>query len=300
MSARASAPRSRRRMRRARYWKPPSQSTRARNPARVCGGCRWHGRRVPSPAQCRPSIPRKGRTVRARGGWPATCSPPRHGRSGRHYAMRLATQIGTAAMLSLLGIVLSARPADAGCGCDKPPPPLAQVRPNVAYAGAPVSLFGPSLNVGDAYVVTFASGVAPASTVTMTTAVVNLRDLGDGAYKPQLVVAVPSLPLGPASITATPVAGNAPAIAIPDSSFTVAPMPMAVPTGLAEYHFPNYPAAVGCAGVVYLSLDLTNVQQPMVFEAQPRGYAMRFGGDDVVFYNVQGFLMQRLMQTGQN
>src|SRR5437868_4506252 len=35
------------------------------------------------------------------------------------------------------------RPAVAGCGCDKPPPPPAQVRPNAAYAGVPISVFSP-------------------------------------------------------------------------------------------------------------------------------------------------------------
>src|SRR5262249_22382920 len=61
--------------------------------------------------------------------------------------------------------------------------------------------------------------------------------------------------------------------------------------------YPGYRAAVGRDGVAYVSLDLTGMQMPMVFEAQAKGYPLRFGGDDVVFYNVQGFLMQ-MIQVG--
>src|SRR5437870_1141482 len=114
----------------------------------------------------------------------------------------------SARTLALLGAALSLaaaapQPARGGCGCDKPPPPPAQVRPGVAYTGAPVTLFSPAFVVGNAYTVTFTSGTS-GQTMSVSGTIVSLRDLADGQYKPQLVVPLPSMPLGPASISALP------------------------------------------------------------------------------------------------
>jgi hypothetical protein len=46
---------------------------------------------------------------------------------------------------------------------------------------------------------------------------------------------------------------------------------------------------------VYLSLDLTGMQSPLVFEASMTGYPLRFTAQDVLFKNRQGFLMQQLV-----
>src|SRR5438046_10424202 len=104
--------------------------------------------------------------------------------------------------LALLGAVLSLpaaapQPARGGCGCDKPPPPPAQVRPGVAYTGTPVTLFSPAFVVGDAYTVTFTSGTT-GQTLNVSGTIVSRRDLADGHYKPQLVVPLPPMALGPA------------------------------------------------------------------------------------------------------
>jgi hypothetical protein len=196
-------------------------------------------------------------------------------------------------------------PAHAGCGCDKPPPPPAQIRPNVTYAGMTVTLFAPSLQEGAAYDVRFTAGTAtdaatgmPVS-ATVQGVVKSARDLADGVVKPQLVVPLPNLPLGPASVVATPVNGNTAAISVSDMQFTVAPTPLAVPTDADEYHFPGYQAAVGRDGVVYISLALNGVYEPLVFEAQARGLAFRFGARDVVFFNAQGFIMQKLVEGSE-
>jgi hypothetical protein len=60
----------------------------------------------------------------------------------------------------------------------------------------------------------------------------------------------------------------------------------------------DFRAAIGRDGTAYVALDLSALRQPMVFQAQAKGYPMRFGGEDVVFYNAQGFLMQRLVDVG--
>ena len=206
----------------------------------------------------------------------------------------------SARTLAVLGAVLALaaaapEPARGGCGCDKPPPPPAQVRPGIAYAGAPVTLFSPAFQVGVAYTVTFTSGITGDATGVSAT-VVSLRDLADGQYKPQLVVPLPAMPLGPASISATQDKRSKPAVAIDDSAFTVAPTPVALPAQYGSWHYPNFQAAVGRDGVTYIAFDATAINLPMVFEARAAGYPLRFGAEDVVFRNVQGFLMQLLMQ----
>ena len=180
--------------------------------------------------------------------------------------------------------------AYAGCGCDKPPPPPASVRPNVTYGGTPVFLFSPSLQVGQMYVVRFTSMSGQSATVSGQA--VSRRDLADGLYKPQLTVALPPLPLGPASITVTQAGQTLPFLSIPDASFTVAPQPIVIPDQVGSFSYQNFQAAVGRDGRVYFSLDVTGTTMPRTFQAQAKGWPLRFTKDTTVFYNTQGFLMQ--------
>ena len=199
----------------------------------------------------------------------------------------------TAAIIGLT-LALGSTSATAGCGCAKPPPPPAAVRPGVASAGAAVSLFGTFLQIGTPYDVTFTSGTS-GERVTLRATAVARRDLADGVSKPVLPVAVPDLPLGPTAITVAAASTGTTLLEIPDAAFTVAPTPLAIPNAYATHDWPGQQAAVGRDGTVYLALDVTDVQGAMVFDAQMRGYPLRFAAADVTFYNVQGFLMQRLV-----
>jgi hypothetical protein len=212
---------------------------------------------------------------------------PRPSRT-RHRRLAIAVAIATA----ILG---GSRPAEAGCGCDKPPPPPAQVRPNVAWAGMPVTLFAPGLADGTAYTVTFTSTITGAQQ-SVNAQVVVRRDLADGVQKPQLVVTLPALPLGPVSIRAQRTGQAVVDVTTDDTQFTVAPAPLALPLAYGAWQYPGYQGAVGRDGTVYISLDLTGLQKPMIFEAQAIGLPMRFAAQDVLFKNVQGFLMQMLVQ----
>src|SRR5881275_595170 len=140
-------------------------------------------------------------------------------RGGVTMGIRRGSGPATAAIIAVT-LVGFARSAEAGCGCQKPPPPVAEVRPNVTYAGTPVTLFGSSLVEGDDYDVTFTSS-ATGDDTTVSARVVNRRDLGDGVFKNQLVVPVPELPLGPAAIVARLAGRTSPAINIQDADFTV-------------------------------------------------------------------------------
>jgi hypothetical protein len=183
-------------------------------------------------------------------------------------------------------------PSQAGCGCEKPPPVPASIRPNVTYGGTAVTLFGSAITTGQFYNVTFNAIDGTAATVSSVRAV-SKRDLADAAYKSQLVVTVPnSLPLGPVGITITRAGQNAILLSVPDTSFTVAPQPIMVPSQPGSYRYQNYQAAVGRDGQVYISLDVTGMTQPRTIKAQAKGWPLRFTKDSTVFYNTQGFLMQ--------
>ena len=198
-------------------------------------------------------------------------------------------------ILSLFGLFFISRPRPvwAGCGCDKLPPALAEVRPNVTYAGAQVALFHPELQTGQSYTVTFRSGTTEQSIDVHTTAMTT-RDLADGIRKPQLVVAVPDLPLGPTALHVRPVGQPIDLMSLEDSAFTVAPKPLMLLEDVGQVSFSNYQAAVGRDGTVYFSLDVSNIHHPRTFQGQALGYPLHFTGEDVVFVNTQGFLMQLL------
>lgn len=198
------------------------------------------------------------------------------------------------ALAALVASVLSFTPpppAQAGCGCTKPAPAPAAVRPNVTYGGQAVTLFHSSLVNGGSYTVNFTAMNGTTSSVTGTA--VNKRDLADAVYKNQLSVAIPtSLPLGPVGITVTQAGQSAPFLSIPDTSFTVAPQPVAIPNNPGTYSYQSYKAAIGRDGKAYISLDLTGNYMPRTIKAVAKGYPLRFTKDNAIFYNVQGFLMQ--------
>src|SRR5260370_12112482 len=108
--------------------------------------------------------------------------------------------------------------ANAGCGCDKPPPLPAAVIPGVAFMGMPVTFFDPRFVAGQQWNITFSSAKVSA---TVSAAVELKRDITDTTgtkQTPQLVVAVPSLPPGPCNVRLS--AGTL-SITVPASSFVV-------------------------------------------------------------------------------
>jgi hypothetical protein len=177
---------------------------------------------------------------------------------------------------------------DAGCGCEKAPPPEATVRPAFASPGSEVGLFGAWAVAGESYTVTF--GSAPGSAVPAIA--VARRDFADGVYEPQLVVQVPELPLGPTPITVQ--RDTATVLTVPASDFTVLQAPIALPEGNTETIATCYRAAVGADGTVYFPLDIPEIGERMMFRGALRGYRLTYDADDIVIYNTQGVLMQLL------
>lgn len=208
--------------------------------------------------------------------------------------IRFKPPLFSAVAALLTGIWLFSTPvAQAGCGCEKPPPPPASVRPQVAYAGTEITLFYPDFQPGQAYTVVFTSSATGDSAMVNAKAV-ERRDLADKQYKPQVTASLPTLPLGPASISVYQQGQSGAVMALSDDAFTVAPLPLLIPSKIGSYRANNFQMAVSRQGVAYLTLDVTAVTNPMVFRVWADGYPLRFQGEDVVFYNSQGYLMQLL------
>ncbi|MEW6268463.1 MAG: hypothetical protein AB1689_04095 [Thermodesulfobacteriota bacterium] len=191
----------------------------------------------------------------------------------------------------VLGVALASPSArvEAGCGCDKPPPPPAAVRPAFASPGSSVTLFASGLRAGRRYVVTFGERHAVPATATVR------RDLADGVAKPQLVVNVPDVPIGPTSITVARRGQRV--LAIGDDDFTVLQPALRLEEQDAALLVRCYSAAVSADGTVYLPLDIGAIKERMLFSGVGESFPLLFSADDVVIYNAQGFVMQLL--TGQ-
>ena len=182
--------------------------------------------------------------------------------------------------------------ANAGCGCNKPPPRPAAVMPSVAFPGMPVTFFDPSFAIGQQWNITFNSGQVSA---TVSAPVEMKRDITDTTgtkQTPQLVVPAPSLPPGPCSIHLS--AGTS-SITIPADSFVVIGRPVQVSQENAEIEQDGYTTAVGLDGTLYLAVGgLNQVCDAMSFQAELHGYPLRFSDGDVLILNSQGYFIDSL------
>ncbi len=195
-----------------------------------------------------------------------------------------------AATLTVIALTTHAAPAQAGCGCEKPPPPLASIRPAFAAAGSEITLFSAGITDGDTYDVTFRSMSGEAQTVTA--AAIVRKDFADGILKPQLVVAAPAGEPGPTAVTVT--AGGATILEIPQSDFTLLQDAIQMTEDNGETISKCYRAAVGTDGTMYFPLDVSAVGQRTIFSGAAKGYRFTFDAEDITIYNHQGVLMQTL------
>jgi hypothetical protein len=188
-------------------------------------------------------------------------------------------------LLSALTAIAGLRsmPAEAGCGCAKPPPPAALVRPNFASPGDAITLFPPDNRSGE-FEVRIADKRIRRNAVWK-------RDLSDGQYKWQVVFPAPQAPIGPTTIE---VKGPGRNFIIEKSDFTMMQAPIALQQGDGETIATCYSAAVTADNVVLIPLDISAISDHMIFNGLGEGYPLLFGAADVTIYNAQGFLMQLL------
>ena len=197
-------------------------------------------------------------------------------------------------ILGLMGIVFAVgapRTAEAGCGCDKPPPARAAVRPFAGHAEQAITLFDDRLVAGRAYDVEFRSGADGSSDWSRGTAAVR-RDLADGTARVQLRVPVGTVGLGPCALAVW--SDGARVYGLPDSEFTVVASPVALNDAGEKVVRSGYRAAVGRDGTVYVPLDVSAVDAATTFTGRGVGFPLAFRADSIAIYNEQGFLMQLL------
>jgi hypothetical protein len=194
-------------------------------------------------------------------------------------------------VVALGGVLAIHSPATAGCGCDKPAPARAAIRPFVGHVGERITLFSADFVEGQTYKVEFASLDSGVSDWSAGKARVK-RDLADAEPRVQLVVAVPDVPLGPARITVVNRAGVV--MQLPDTEFTVTGDPIPLHDFAESITRSAFKAGVGRDGTLYIPVDVSEVRNATSFVAQGLDYELAFGPDDVTMYNEQGFLMQRL------
>ena len=184
-------------------------------------------------------------------------------------------------------IVIGApRLAHSFCGCDKPPPPRASVRPFVGYAEQMVTLFDDRLVNGSHYTIQFTSrdGVSDWSRGKAETK----RDFADRQLRNQLQIAVPAVSLGPCRISVYD--GATLVYALGDDQFTVIAAPIALHDLEETITRDDYQTGVDADGTVYLAFDLSGMSDATTYSGMAIGYPLQFEGRNVAIFNTQGFL----------
>jgi hypothetical protein len=211
-------------------------------------------------------------------------------------------RIAIMALLSSLLAVVQPGSAHAGCGCEKPPPPLAAVRPFVGWKNEVITLFDARLVLGQKYWVQFKS--MDGTMDTSKGKAVLRRDFADNVMKPQIRVRVADVPLGPCTITvwnveppSNPASNKRPLYSLSDDQFTVAASPVGLDDSDTVISQDAYRAGVGRDGSIYIPLDVSAVSDATTFTGAGMGFPLQFGSYNIAMYNDQGFLMQLLDPT---
>jgi hypothetical protein len=190
---------------------------------------------------------------------------------------------------ALAANLMSGSAADAGCGCDKPPPPSTSIRPAFASPGDVVTLFGSKIKVGRLYRVRFQSS----NDSNVYALGVLKRDLADGVSKPMIEVATPAVGTGPTRVRVFDFDGRE-IVDVDDDDFTVMEAPLKLNENDQETVVSCFRAAVSGDNTVLIPVDITNIAEHMIFQGVADDYPLLFDADDIAIYNTQGFLMQLL------
>ena len=190
------------------------------------------------------------------------------------------------AMASAVVLLGSTRSAVAFCGCDKPPPPRASVRPFAGYADQVITLFDERLTQPGHYTVQFVArdGSSDWSRAKSTMK----RDFADGQPRAQLRVAVPDMAFGPVVINVFSPDGDF-IYSLSDDQFTVIAPPIALHDFAETITREDYRTGVAADGTVYVALDMTEMSDATTYTGTAVGVGIRFRPESVGFYNAQGF-----------
>ncbi len=170
-------------------------------------------------------------------------------------------------------LLTAAPPAQAGCGCDHPPPAWSLVMPPFGSPGRTLQIVadGFAFEAGGLYEVDFGGHH-----------LVQV-EAGDGD---RLKVELPGgVPPGPVAIG---IRGPGVDVVYPSALFTALPRARRIKERSGTFAARNYDAAIGADGTLYLALDVSKVLDPMQFTFALHGLGLHFAHDDVVIYNADG------------
>jgi hypothetical protein len=178
--------------------------------------------------------------------------------------------------------------AEAACGCDKPPPPRALVRPFVGTVDQEIALFDDRFEKNGKYTVLFQSrdGTQDWSRGRG----VLKRDFADGQVRPQLRVEVPNVSYGPAQISVYDDSDTL-MFTLADDQFTVIAPPIKLHDFAETITRNDYQTGIGADGTIYFAIDTSDVSDATTYSGTTVGFPLRFDSRNVAFFNAQGFLM---------
>ena len=180
--------------------------------------------------------------------------------------------------------------SQAGCGCAKPAPPRAGIRPFFGSVDQHVTLFDDRLGSTGQYDVLFES--LDGTTDWSRGKVKARRDLADGQRRPQLRVKVPDVGFGPCRISVWH--QGVKLYGLEPEQFTVIAPPVPLHDFAESVDRNGFRTGVGSDGTIYFAMDVSEVSDATTFTGAVSGMPLRFDARDVSFYNAQGFLMQLL------
>jgi hypothetical protein len=185
------------------------------------------------------------------------------------------------------GVVGISSLAQAFCGCDKPPPARAAIRPAFGYPDQLVTLFDERLEPGTRYRVVFTS--ADGNSDWSAGRASRRPDMADGRARRQLRVTVPDVPLGPAS-AAVYTADGILLYEVAAENFTVIAPPIVLSDRAETFTQDGYRTGVAADGTIYIALDLSQMSNATVYTGKAEGFDLRFDGSGIAIFNSQGVL----------
>jgi hypothetical protein len=178
------------------------------------------------------------------------------------------------------------RPAFAMCGCEKPPPPRANVRPFVGHPDQVITLFDDRLTDRAPYTVVFSARDGSSDWSRGRGSL--RRDFADRVVRPQLRVSVPNVGMGPNTLSVFDQDGRF-VFGLSDDQFVVIAPPISLHDVEETIVRNDFQTGVGADGTMYVAFDATEMTEATTYTGTADGLGLRFRADDVLIYNAQGF-----------
>jgi hypothetical protein len=177
----------------------------------------------------------------------------------------------SASLLALVALVAlqAAREAQAGCGCDHPPPALTQIMPPFAWAGRNVRIFADT----DAF--------TPGTSYDIDVAGKHVIVVASEPESVSIVMPIGVAP-GPVEIH---VKGPGVDHKYTKDLFTALPKPVRLPSHPGAFAVHHLKSAIAVDGTLFLPLDLSDVLDPTQFAFGIGNLLLDFGHDDVILFN---------------